>query len=92
MAQILRVMNTKLTLNVDDEVIRKAKIVAKGRGRSLSDLVEAYLRMISENQETGAGEVSPKVRALCGSFRLPADFDYKKELGEAIAHKHLNHE
>ena len=92
MAQILRIMNTKLTLNVDDEVIRKAKMVAKSRGRSLSDLVEAYLRLISENQETGAEEISPKVRALRGSFRLPVDFDYKQELADAIALKHLNHE
>jgi uncharacterized protein (DUF3820 family) len=92
MAEILRIMNTKLTLNVDHEVIRKAKQFAKSKGRSLSDLVESYLKMISENQPAGTNELSPRVKALCGAFSLPADFDYKKELGDAITRKHLSHD
>ena len=32
-------MNTKLTLSLEKEVIEKAKIYAKGTGRSLSEMV-----------------------------------------------------
>jgi len=92
MKELLRNMNTKLTLNVDDEVIRRAKRVAKSEGRSLSDLVETYLTMIGQNQEHSNSEISPRVRSLRGAFTLPADFDYKKELGEAIGRKYLNHD
>jgi hypothetical protein len=92
MPEILRIMNTKLTLNVDHEVILKAKQFAKSRGRSLSDLVESYLKLISENQPADAAELSQKVKSLRGSFSLPADFNYKKELAEAITRKHLSHD
>ena len=92
MAEILRVMNTKLTLNVDHEVILKAKQFAKIQGRSLSDIVETYLKMISINEPTDTIELSPRVKSLRGTFSLPADFDYKKELSDAITRKHLSHD
>ena len=92
MPEILRIMNTKLTLNVDQEVIQNAKRFAKSKGRSLSDLVESYLKMISESQLPVTIELTPRVKALCGVFSLPADFDYRKELDEAITRKHLSHD
>jgi len=64
-------MDTKLTLSMDDDVIRKAKSYARSTGRSLSDLVECYLKMITGNQPTENGELSPKVRSLLGSFSVP---------------------
>jgi hypothetical protein len=92
MQKILRDMNTKLTLNVDHEVIKKAKEFARSRGRSLSDLVESYLRMISEKEPDNQGELSPKVKALKGKILLPADFDYKKEVADAITRKYLSND
>jgi hypothetical protein len=92
MQEILREVNTKLTLNVDHEVIKKAKEFAKSRGRSLSDLVESYLRMISDKQPDGQDELSPRVKALRGKFILPADFDYKKEVADAITRKYLSND
>lgn len=92
MQKILREMDTKLTLNIDGEVIKKAKKFAKSRGRSLSDLVESYLRMISDKQPDDQEELSPKVKALKGKFTLPDDFDFKKELADAITRKHLSND
>jgi uncharacterized protein (DUF3820 family) len=37
-------MNAKLTLTIEQSVIEKAKIYAKSRGRSLSDIIESYLK------------------------------------------------
>ena len=91
MADILRIMNTKLTLNVDHEVIQRAKEFARKRGRSLSDLVESYLKMISENQPVDTTALSPKIKSMLGVFTIPGDFDYKKELSDVITRKHLSH-
>ena len=37
-------MNTKLTLTIEQEIINKAKKFAKENNRSLSDIIENYLK------------------------------------------------
>ena len=39
-------MSTKLTLTIDKSVIKKAKEYAKSQGRSLSNLIEDYLKTV----------------------------------------------
>jgi hypothetical protein len=85
-------MSTKLTLTIEDAVIRQAKAYARRRGQSLSGIVENYLKAISSGTEPGAAVPDPAVRALRGSFKAPASTDYKKELGDALAARHLAHE
>jgi hypothetical protein len=80
-------MNTKLTLSIDNQVITKAKKYAKNSGRSLSDLIENYLKSITSSDDENF-TISPKVKSLMGSFKVPADFDYKTELSRAISEKH----
>jgi len=41
-------MNTKLTLTIDQEIIEKAKQYAKGKNRSLSDIIENYLKTLTK--------------------------------------------
>jgi hypothetical protein len=81
-------MTSKLTLSIDDRVIVSAKKYAKGKGESLSGLVENYLKSIS-TRESGAGGISPRVQKMMGRVKLPKGFDYKKELGNALARKHV---
>ncbi len=80
-------MATKLTLTIEEKVIRSAKKYAKKKGKSLSNLVENYLKSIS-SQETDINTISPKVAKLMGVIKLPADFNYKTELGNSISKKH----
>ena len=80
-------MSTKLTLTVEKEVIASAKVYAKQNGRSLSGLIENYLKALVQ-KEAPHEDFSPKVKELMGSIKLPKDFDYKKELSEAISKKH----
>ena len=80
-------MTTKLTLTIEGEVIDSAKKYARKKGKSLSDIVENYLKSIAA-QETNTENLSPKVTALKGVIKLPEDFDYKKELGAAIIKKY----
>jgi hypothetical protein len=82
-------MDAKLTLNIDKDVARKAKVYAKKEGRSLSDLVENYLKLLTKNSAIEDSEYSPRVKALLGSVSLPKDFEYKKELADALVNKYL---
>ena len=82
-------MDAKLTLNIDRDVARKAKVYAKKEGRSLSDLVENYLKLLTKNSAIEDSEYTPRVKALLGSVTLPKEFDYKKELVDALVKKYL---
>ena len=80
-------MTTKLTLSIDKDVIRQSKLYAASQNRSLSDLIESYLRTIAVPGATDI-KITDKVKSLSGSFKVPADFDYKKVLEEEIIRKH----
>jgi hypothetical protein len=80
-------MTTKLTLTMEDKVIDSAKKYARQKGKSLSDIVENYLKSISTHEIT-TEDISPKVAKLKGVIKLPEDFDYKKEIGNALVKKY----
>jgi hypothetical protein len=82
-------MDTKLTLSINKNVARKAKIYARSQGRSLSDLVENYLKLLTRDASADDYEYSPLVRSLLGSVNLPDDFDYKKEITDFLTRKYL---
>jgi len=82
-------MNTKLTLTIEQSVIEKAKRYARERERSLSDLIENYLIALTNENAIGDENVSPTIAQLRGSFKMPKDFDYKKELAESLSKKFL---
>jgi hypothetical protein len=82
-------MDTKLTLNIDKDIARRAKSYAKNEGRSLSDLVENYLKLLTKNASIEDSEFAPRVKSLLGCVSLPDDFDYKKEISEYLTKKYL---
>lgn len=82
-------MNTKLTLTMEESVIEKAKKYAGRRKRSLSDLVESYLKALTSEERKGEEKLTPVVKSLKGSFTLPKNFDYKKELTNRLSEKYL---
>jgi Family of unknown function (DUF6364) len=84
-------MNTKLTLTLDETIIEKAKKVAKKNGRSLSNLIENYLKIISNESKAKAKdtELTPIVKSLKGSFKAPSGFNYKDELSKRLSKKYL---
>lgn len=81
-------MSTKLTLTIDQSVIEKAKKYAAESGRSLSDIVETYLRAITVEGAKDGSKLSPVVKSLKGAFKAPEDFDYKQELAKALRDKY----
>ena len=80
-------MNTKLTLTLDDVVIKHAKEYAKNKGRSLSDLIESYLKLLVKDDVEQTTH-TPIVNKLRGSFKMPDNFDYKKMLQEELSKKY----
>ena len=82
-------MDAKLTLNIDKDVTSRAKVYARKEGRSLSDLVENYLKLLTKNSTIEDSEYTPLVKSLLGCITLPEDFDYKKEISEYLAKKYL---
>lgn len=87
----VQAMNTKLTLTIEQEIIKKAKEYAKDKNRSLSDIIENYLKILTkEEQKVKAKKLNPIVASLKGSFKLPKkDMDYKKELRNRLEEKYL---
>lgn len=82
-------MNTKLTLTIEASVIERAKQYARLKGRSLSDIVENYLLVITTDELKSEMDIGPITKSLKGSFKAPADFDYKKELEKGLSEKYL---
>ena len=82
-------MNTKLTLTIEHTVIEKAKKYAKGKGHSLSAIIENYLKVITNDKVKSEIEFTPIVKSLKGSFKAPSGFNYKKELAKRLSDKYL---
>lgn len=83
-------MNTKLTLTIEQSVIEKAKKYARKKERSLSDLIENYLKALTKDEDSKLeNELSSNLKSLKGSFKMPTDFDYKKELTDRLSEKYL---
>lgn len=86
-------MSTKLTLSVDQKIVKEAKKYAKLNGRSLSNIVEEYLKsLLTEESEKEAFEISPPVKSLYGSVKLSDDDrtkDYKQIVREEVEKRYL---
>jgi len=80
-------MSTKLTLTIDQQVIESAKKYARNQGRSVSNIVESYLKSLAEVDDEG-GDFSPRLKSLIGIVRLPDNANYKDLLTEALQEKY----
>lgn len=82
-------METKLTLRLNDNVIERAKIYARGHKVSLSKMIESYLDNITkQKEEQKIKTITPLVESLSGVINLPSDFDYKKDYRDYLEKKY----
>lgn len=81
-------MITKLTLTIEAEIIEAAKKYAAINGRSLSDIVENYLKSLPAKKDVKQTNYSPKVKKLKGIISLPDDFNYEKLIGNELTKKY----
>ena len=82
-------MGTKLTLRMNDSVIKRAKLYARGHKISLSKMIESYLDSLTkEKGKERKISITPLVESLSGVIDLPADFNYKEEYGDYLIEKY----
>lgn len=80
-------MDTKLTLKLNETVIEQAKVYAKNKNTSLSQLVETYLNFIV-NPKDDTKEITPLVKSLSGIIELPKNYDANKSYKNHILNKY----
>jgi hypothetical protein len=84
-------MDTKLTLKLDKFVNEQAKEYASSQKRSLSRIIESYLKSLvirDKNDEESDLEISPFVKSMSTGVKIPADIDYKSEFLNHLVEKH----
>ncbi|MBW8333889.1 MAG: hypothetical protein K0M40_17840 [Prolixibacteraceae bacterium] len=84
-------MDTKLTLKLDKDVIEKAKEYASSQKKSLSEIIEIFLKsLVSQENENNEDEIqiSPFVKSMSSGVNIPADLNYKKEYTNHIILKY----
>lgn len=69
---------SKLTLSVDEQVVREAKRYAAARGTSVSRLVERYLGLLSKPPKSE--EQTPVLKMLRGSARSVSPDAYRQHV------------
>ena len=76
-------MNTKLTLRMDEAIVRKAKIEAKRRGKSVSRMVAEFIESIGLEQNSEK-VLPPTTASLVGILKGKeiSEEDYKTHLRE----------
>lgn len=84
-------MDTKLTIKLDKYVIEKAKEYSLSNKKSLSRLIEAYLKSIVSSDNSDDNEeiqISPFVKSMSTGVKIPADLDYKKKYASHLIEKY----
>ena len=84
-------MTTKLTLSVDPAVIAKARRISKHRRTSVSAMFSNYVASLEE--DVPPPRVLPPITAKILEMGaklppVPADWDYRDELSDALAERH----
>lgn len=84
-------MDAKLTLKLDKQVIDRAKEYASLQKRSLSRLIESYLKSLLDVEDDRSSdniEISSFVDSLRTGVKLPQDVDEKEAYKGYISKKY----
>lgn len=82
-------MNTKLTLNIEKDLIEVAKRYARERNQSLSSIVQNYFSHLKNDTKIQKKvNITPNVKKLSGIINLEDDYDYKDDYGKHIVEKY----
>jgi len=80
-------MNTKLTLSLDRDIIEQAKEFARSQHKSLSKLIEGYLRHVA-NPDDAVTQATPLVAKLSGVIDAQKLGDHKSGYADYLADKY----
>lgn len=80
-------MTTKLTLSVEEKVIKRAKSFAHKTGRSLSEIVQSYLEDLTTEDKTDSA-IPEDLKKIIGVVKLPKNFDEDRERSKYLSKKY----
>ena len=80
---------TRLALSMDQDVVARARRLAKVRNTSISRLFVSFVCLM-EQSATAKTELPPLTKRALGLAKgdLPADWDYRDVLSDAILEKY----
>jgi hypothetical protein len=84
-------MDAKLILKLDSSLIKKAKEYASNNNRSLSTLIETYLKSLTDKESNNNQkdiEISLFVKSMKTGVQIPANLDEKKEYEKYLSEKY----
>ena len=79
-------MDSKLTLKLNESVIKRAKQYAKENNISLSRMIESYLQAVTLKKRNKV-KISPLVESLTGVIELE-NYDYRKDYADFLSKKY----
>lgn len=85
----VRIMNAKLTLKLDQNVIQLAKEYSKQHHVSLSKLIETQLKFLVTKKKAKKVKVSGLVQELSGVISLPEAGDMQALYGDFLIEKYV---
>ena len=80
-------MNAKLTLSLNREIIEQAKKFSRSHHKSLSKLIEGYLRQVTHSDDVSK-QVTPLVAKLSGVIDAQKLGDHKSDYADYLAGKY----
>jgi hypothetical protein len=80
-------MNAKLTLSLDREIIEQAKEFSRSHHKSLSKLIEGYLRQVTHSDDA-VKQVTPLVAKLSGVIDARKMGDHKSDYADYLEDKY----
>ena len=80
---------TRLALSMDEDVVARARRLAKVRNTSISRLFVSFVCLM-EQSATAKTELPPLTKRALGLAKgdLPADWDYRDVLSDALIEKY----
>jgi Family of unknown function (DUF6364) len=85
----IHIMDAKLTLKLDKNVIERAKVYAAQQQNSLSQLVENYFKAITSVERKEDTKTSSFIKSLVlKNSEIDSDFDYKKDRQDYLVEKY----
>ncbi|MCL6613561.1 MAG: DUF6364 family protein [Firmicutes bacterium] len=81
-------MTTKLTLSMDEKVIKKAKEYAAKKKKSLSQLIEDFLKALTANGDGNQHPYPPLTAGLAGIIKDEGIGDLREEYTRYLQDKY----
>ena len=86
-------MTTKLTLSISEETVKRAKLMSRKKGKSISKMVEEYLDSLSEKEEQKESVID-KIDKIMAPYRnkikLPENMNYKEMIAKWRYEDYMN--